>query len=121
MTTWQRIRDRFVTPIDVQFTVPPADIIPGFPTLDDTPEAAELEHHARHLAALRLVHAVLEEERAKPHGFRNVERFDLALELRSALQPSAAGSEVLRETPPVGIRYAAGGPVQRNGYRWYAR
>lgn len=107
MSTWQRFFGRLVTEIDRHPHVPPADIVPGFVELDDTPAAVELEQTARVREALRLVEAVLEEERRRPSGFRNVERFDMALDLRSALHPSAPGSEVLREAPPVGIRYPA--------------
>jgi hypothetical protein len=101
MSTWQRVFGWLVTEIDRQPTVPPAGIIPGAPTLDDTPMSAELEHGARHRAALQLVAAVLEDERAKTPGFRNAERFDLALEMRSILHPAPAGAEVLREVPAV--------------------
>lgn len=105
MSILRRAAGWIVGPIEVENTVAPADIVPGFMVV--TPEAVELEHHARHVAALRHVHAVLEEESAKAAGFRNVGRFDLALELRSILLPSAAGSEVLREVAPVGVRYPA--------------
>jgi hypothetical protein len=105
MTTWQRFFSRLVTEIDRQPTVPPADIIPGFPALEDTPEAAELEDAARVAEALRLVGDALdrESERARKTGTRNRDLADLALEVRSALQPSPP--QTLREVPPVGIRY----------------
>lgn len=107
MTIRRWLVGQFFTPIQVEFTVPPADVVPGALTLDDTPAAVELEQSARLAEAVRLVEAVLEEERRRPSGCRNVERFDMALDLRSALRPSAPGSEVLREVPPVGIRHAA--------------
>ena len=106
MTTWQRFFGRLVTEIDRQPTVPPADIIPGF-QLDDTPAAAELEHQARHTAALRHIHRTLLLESLKDPGLRDTALIDFCLELRSTLQPSPPGSEVLREVPPVGIRYKA--------------
>jgi hypothetical protein len=108
MSTWQRFFNRLVTEIDRQPHVPPADIIPGFPTLDDTPEAAELEHGARTREALRLVEAALatESARAKKTGIRNPDLANVCLEVRSALRPAPVGSEVLRETLPVGIRQA---------------
>lgn len=95
MSTWQRFFGRLVTEIDRQPHTPP-----GFPPLDDTPAAVELEHQARHTAALRLITAVLEQERAKPQGFRDVGRFDLALDMRSILLPAPADAEVLREATP---------------------
>lgn len=109
MSTWQRFFGRVVTEIDRHPHVPPADIVPGFPDLDDTPEAAELEQAARHREALRLVEAALAREsaRARATGMRNPDLANLCLEVRSALRPSAPGSEVLREVPPVGIRYPA--------------
>jgi hypothetical protein len=109
VTTWQRFFARLVTEIDRQPTVPPTGIVPGFPPLDDTPAAAELEHDARVGEALRLVEAALarESERARKTGMRNPDLVDVCLEVRSALQPSPPDAEVLREVPPVGIRYAA--------------
>lgn len=105
--SWRNFRNRFlVTPVDLQFTVPPADIVPGF-QLDDTPIAAELEHQARHKAALRHIHRTLLLESLKDPGLRDTALVDFCLELRSTLQPSPPGSEVLREVPPVGIRYKA--------------
>jgi hypothetical protein len=100
MTTWQRFYRRLVTEIDRQPTVPPADIIPGF-QLDDTPIAAELEHQARHKAALRQIHRTLLAESLKDPGLRCTALLDFCLELRSTLQPSQPGSEVLREAPAV--------------------
>jgi hypothetical protein len=105
MTLRNRIAGWFVTPVDLQFTVAPADIVPGF-QLDDTPASAELEHQARRKAALRHIHRTLLESLKDP-GLRDTALIDFCLELRSTLQPSAPGSEVLREVPPVGIRYPA--------------
>lgn len=107
MTTWQRFFRQLVTEIDRHPHVPPADIVPGFPTLDDTPEAAQLEHQARHAAALRHIHRTLLAESLKDPGLRDTALMDSCLELRSILQPAPADAEVLREVPPVGIRYAA--------------
>jgi hypothetical protein len=107
MSTWQRIFGWLVTEIDRQPVVPPAGIVPGFPALDDTPVAAELEHHARHKAALRHIHRTLLAESLKDPGLRNTALVDFCLELRSTLQPAPADAEVLREMPPVGIRYRA--------------
>lgn len=104
MTLRNRIAGWFVTPVDLQFTVPPADIVPGFPTLDDTPEAAGLEHQARHTAALRHIHRTLLAESLKDPGLRDTALVDFCLELRSTLQPAPADAEVLREVPPVGIQ-----------------
>lgn len=106
MTLRNRIAGWFVTPVDLQFTVAPADIVPGF-QLDDTPASAELEHQARHKAALRHIHRTLLAESLKDPGLRDTALVDFCLELRSTLQPSPPGSEVLREVPPVGIRYKA--------------
>lgn len=107
MSLRHRIAGWFVTPVDMQFTVPPADIVPGFQLPAALPANAEAEYAARIDVALRLIAGVLEDESHKPTGTRNVARFDLALEVRSALRPSASGSEVLREVPSVGIRYAS--------------
>lgn len=104
MSTWQRFFGWLVTEIDRQPHVPPAEIVPGFPPLDDTPASVELEHDARHKAMRRLIHRTLLAESLKDPALRNGELTDFCLEARSILQPSAPGSEVLREVPPVGIR-----------------
>lgn len=105
MTTWQRFYSRLVTAIDVQPTVPPDGIIPGFPTLDDTPEAAELEQQARTRHMLRHVQRTLLLESLTDPGHRNQALIDFCLESRLILQPSPPDPQALREVPPVGIRY----------------
>jgi hypothetical protein len=102
---WRSVYKTLVGPIEVDHVVPPADIVPGFLPMEDTPAVVELQHQARH-AALRLITAVLQEERAKAQGFRDVARLDLALEIRSILLPARVGAELLGEVPPVGIRHA---------------
>lgn len=112
MSTWQRFFGWLVTEIDRQPLVPPADIVPGFRpagdvvdvALDDTPTSVELERTARDHAMRRLIHRTLLAESLKDPALRNGELTDFCLEARSILQPSAPGSEVLREVPPVGIR-----------------
>lgn len=117
MNLKQRIAGWFVTPVDMQFSVPPADIVPGFPSAvgiaavpprDDAPAAVEVEEAVRVREALRLVEAALaaESARARKTGMRNPDLANLALELRSALRPAPADAEVLREVPPVGVRQA---------------
>lgn len=119
MSHWHEFTRRLFTPIDVQHTVAPADVVPlddllGEPVvLDDTPAAVDLEQGARLKHAARIVHRTLVAESLKEGPQRNVELMDLCLELRSTLRPSAPGSEVLREVPPVGIRYPA--PVVPGG------
>jgi hypothetical protein len=85
------------------------DVPPPCTPLDDLPADAALEHIARNREVLRLVEAALarESERSRKTGTRNPDLANLCLEIRSALRPSAPGSEVLREVPPVGIRHAA--------------
>jgi hypothetical protein len=98
--SWRSLYRGLAGPVTVEHTVPPADIVPGFDQPVDTPEAAELEQAARVRAVTRLVHRTLLTESLKAEGMRNTELIDLCLEVRSALQPSAPGSEVLREAPP---------------------
>lgn len=106
MTFRRWLVGRLFTPIRVEVTVPPADVVDV--ALDDTRASAALEQAARTREALRLVEAALaaESARARKTGVRNPALANLGLDVRSALLPSAPGSEVLREMPPVGIRYA---------------
>lgn len=116
MSTWRQFFNRLVIEMARQPEVPPADIVPGFQraahpevVLTETAEAVELEHQARTRAVTRLVHRTLLMQSLKAPGLRNPELIDLCLEVRAALQPSELpeGSRVLREVPPVGIRYPA--------------
>jgi hypothetical protein len=117
---WTTFRRGLYGTPTVDHTVPPADIVPGFPA-DACPEvvfdeSAEVEQRAQIRAVTRLVHRTLLTESLKAEGMRNTELVDLCLEVRSALQPSAPGSEVLREAPPAApLRTAVNG-----SYRWYA-
>lgn len=74
--------------------------------LVETAEASHLELQARLRHVARLAERVLFAQSFKPDELRDAELIDLALDIRSALRPSPPGSEVLREMPPVGIRYA---------------
>lgn len=107
MSLMRRVAGWVFTPIQVEFIVPPADVVDL--DLDDTPAAAEIEHSARVTEALRLVELALarESNRARKTGTRNPDLVDVCLEVRSALLPSPPDAEVLREVPSVGIRYAA--------------
>lgn len=101
MSLWRRFASQFVTPVDRPREVT-LDAL-----LDETPATPELEHADQHRAALRLVHRTLLAESLKDPAVRDVGAINLGLELRSILQPSAPASHLLREVPPVGIRYAA--------------
>jgi hypothetical protein len=113
MTPWSSFYRRVTAPIRLDHTVPPADVVPLRDLLGgrdvvmvETPESAELEQAARLTHAARIVHRTLVAESLKVPELRNMALTDLCLELRSTLRPSAPGSEVLREVPSAGIRYA---------------
>ena len=112
--SWRTLARGLYGPATVEHTVPPADVIPARRPVIDPAEAEAIEQASRVEVALRLVDAALYAERAKPTGHRNVERLNLALEVRLALQPPASGSEVLHDAPPP-LRTAVNG-----SYRWYA-
>lgn len=105
MSIVRRATQWFAGPIYTDHS--PAGVVPGFPVLADLPAAVELEHQARHAAAMRQIHRTLLAESLKDPGLRNTALVDFCLELRSTLQPAPAGAEVLREVPPVGVRYRA--------------
>lgn len=88
-------------PVTVEHTVAPRDVVPV-----DTAETIHAELLARIKHAARLAERKLFEQSGKPEWLRDVELVDLCLDVRSALRPSAPGSEVLRELPPVPVRYA---------------
>jgi hypothetical protein len=106
---WRGGKDR--QPVTVEHTVPPADVVPT-----DTPEVVASEQHARMRHILRLAQRTLLFESGKPVGLRNTALIDLCLEIRSALLPSAPGTEVLRE-PPLPVQGRYGVPVTPGGRR----
>lgn len=106
MTHWSRFYRRLAgEPVTVEHTVPPADVAGPALVLDDTAEALDIEHHARLREALRIIHRTLLTESLKDEALRNPDLIDRMLDLRSVLLPSAPGSEVLVEVPPVRQRY----------------
>lgn len=106
MSAWRRMtRGLYGTPVTVTHTVPPADVVPAAPVLDDTPEATALEAAARIRHAAHRVERELWAQSARPRELRNAELVDFLLDQRATLRPSPPGSEVLREVPPVPARY----------------
>jgi hypothetical protein len=88
---WRGGKDR--QPVTVEHTILPTDVVPT-----DTPEVVASEQHARMRHILRLAQRTLLFESGKPVGLRNTALIDLCLEIRSALLPSAPGTEVLPRT-----------------------
>jgi hypothetical protein len=84
--------------------LPPADVIPRGMVIADTGESLLIEAQARLTHAAREVERMLQAEAARTP--RNPALMNALLDLRSVLRPSAPGSEVLRESPPVPIGHA---------------
>lgn len=88
---------------------PPADRKPSIPrgaVMVEPTAVRELERDTRDSELRRLIHRTLWLESLKPEGERNAGLVNFLLDARSIIQPSAPGSEVLREGPPVPIGYA---------------
>ncbi|MEV6633910.1 hypothetical protein AB0M54_24480 [Actinoplanes sp. NPDC051470] len=78
-----------------------ARLTPLDPGIEDTREARELEHAARHREAVRLVNTALAGQAGLFPEDRNGDLVDLCLELRSVLAPTPVGSRVIKELPPL--------------------
>jgi hypothetical protein len=113
--SWRTLARGLYGPAAVEHTVPPADVIPARRPVIDPAQADAIEQASRAEVALRLVEEVLLAETAKPTGHRNVDRYNLALEVRLALQPQP-GTQVLHDSPAPPLRTAVNG-----SYRWYAQ
>lgn len=94
MSAWRTFYRNLRQPIRVEHTVPPADIVPGFDASPEVVSDDTAEQQARLRAVTRIVHRALLTESLKTEGSRNRGLYDLALDLRLALQPAPA------ETPP---------------------
>lgn len=96
-------------PVTVTNTIPPADVIPRDHVMVEGVETLRIEHAARNAEAAAILERALaaEAESARITGVRQRDFEDACLDALSALRPSAPGSRVLREVPPVPHRYGA--------------
>jgi hypothetical protein len=109
---WSNLCRHLFTPIDVQHTVAPPDVVPLADLmrgetvhLEDTAQSVELEREARVRQMLRHIQRTLLTESFKDPNVRNQALLDFCLEARSILQPAPVDATQLREVPPLGIRY----------------
>jgi hypothetical protein len=96
---WRDFARNLRKPIEVERTVAPADIVPGFQPAT-APDNTAAEEASRIDAAIRAVDAALQAERAKPEHDRNHGVYALALDVRLALEPMPRQEPLLRAMAP---------------------